>query len=538
MHTHRDTPQSKPTLCQPMGKNKRLIVVICCICIHVYTNKITCIFSVCRMYDHQEARITWQSIPVLFPDDLAAALYMKGESYFKRCFMPADDEPKKFWEHCKEHSPWFRTHPMKDFQRLDRLIPFTLYGDDVQCYKNSEVGTISVIGWTSDFAFLNGTLTRYFPICAWSEHCGTEFTHEDIMKHVTMRISRMVDAEFIHEWSEGGFAFIFHGISGDLKWIRDHFGLHKYNANECCSSCGAVKDHPDPSMTISDFRPTAHHVGTAPDLSSFHEISSVIFTLPGASPERVVHDPMHSQLLGTGKLSNGSGIIYLAESSWWHPFQPSGTYPDALEHALRLAHKDFLAWKKLTGLDVSQPRFTPARLSRKGRQNYACLSCKAAPSKAVAFWVAKRSSELASREGASEMDQLVATCLGTYAMSIELMDKAELIMSQLEAERFCELTLTHLQTYAVLNKRSRNLTGKTKGRNLWLIVPKHHHLFHCALRVKEQRINPKAAALFSGEDFVGRISRIARVCHRSTLSQRVLERYLALVHLELARLKL
>lgn len=252
--------------------------------------------------------------------------------------------------------------------------------------------------------------------------------------------------------------------------------------------------------------------------------------------ERVVHDPMHSQLLGTGKLSNGSGLVYLCESSFWHPFQARGTYPDALEHALRLAHKDFLAWKKLTGLDVSQPRFTPARLSRKGRQNYACMSCKAAPSKAVAFWVAKRSFELANREGANEMDHLVATCLGTYAMSLELMDKAELIMSQFEAERFCELTLTHLQTYAALNKRSRRLTGKSTGRNLWLIVPKHHHLFHCALRVKEERINPKAAALFSGEDFVGRISRIARVCHRSTLSQRVLERYLALVHLELARL--
>lgn len=280
-HLHRDTPQSKPTLCQPMGKTKRLIVLVVYIYI-TYICKIHFNFSVCRMYDHREARITWQSIPVLFPDDLAAALYLRGESYFKRCFMPAEDEPKKFWEHCKEHSTWFGTHPMKDFQRLDRLIPFTLYGDDVQCYKNSEVGTISVIGWTSDFAFLNGTLLRYFPICTWSEHCGTEFTYEDIMKHITMRISRMVDPEFIHEWSQGGFAFIFHGISGDLKWIRDQFGLHKFNANECCSSCGAVKDHPDPSMTIADFRPTARHVGTAPDLSSFHAISLVIFTLPGA----------------------------------------------------------------------------------------------------------------------------------------------------------------------------------------------------------------------------------------------------------------
>ena len=251
-----------------------------------------------------------------------------------------------------------------------------------------------------------------------------------------------------------------------------------------------------------------------------------------------MHDCMHSQLLGTGKISNGSGIVYLCESSFWDPFQPSGTYPDALQYSLRLAHKDFLAWKKGLGLNVTQPRFTCARLSRKGRQSYACLSCKASPSKAVAMWVATRSVEHAQREAASDMDELVATCLKSYAMSLRLMDNADLILTEDQAEQFYALTLTHLQTFALLNKQSRALTGRQAvGKNLWLLVPKHHHLFHAALKVKSERINPKASALFAGEDFVGRISRIARMTHRSTVSERVLLRYLALIHLQLGKLE-
>lgn len=298
-----------------------------------------------RMYNHKTASIEWQSVPVLFPDDLATALYKRGENVFQHCMMGKVDAAK-YLGHCSRNDSWFSTHPMKHYPRLDRLIPFSLYGDDVQCYKNSEIGTVSIIGWTSDFAFNNKSLTRYFPICVYSEHCSTEYTHEDIMVAVTERIRSMVDPEEIQEWSSTGWAFIFSNVQGDLKWIRDQYGIFNFSANDCCSLCGAVKDHDDPSMTIADFRPTASHVGSSPDLGRFSASPSVVFTSLGIGPDRVVHDSMHGQLLGTGKVSNGSGIVYLAESGFWNPFQTSGTYPDALQYSLQLAHKDFLAWKK------------------------------------------------------------------------------------------------------------------------------------------------------------------------------------------------
>ncbi|CAL1168906.1 unnamed protein product [Cladocopium goreaui] len=71
------------------------------------------------------------------------------------------------------------------------------------------------------------------------------------------------------------------------------------------------------------------------------------------------------------------------------------------------------------------------------------------------MWVAERAVQHAQRDGATEMDQLVATCLKSYSLSLELMDSADLIMTDLEAERFFDLTLMHLQTFALLNKRSQ-----------------------------------------------------------------------------------
>ena len=504
----------------------------------LYTWCVCVLSSYCfRMYNHQAARVEWQDVPVLLPDELAKALYKRGESVFAHC-MRGNVDAEKYWNHCRTHSTWFSNHTMRNYPRLDRLIPLSVYGDDVQCYKNSEIGTVSVIAWCSSFGFANKSMVRYFPICVFSEHCATEHTHEDLMQVIAGSISDMVDPEVIHDWSATGWAYVFNSVQGDLKWIRDNYFLFNFSANECCSLCGALKSHDDPGMTIADFRPNARHVGTLPDLTKFNATPPCLFTMLNVGPDRVEHDMMHGQLLGTTKVSNGSGIIYLAESSFWNRFQESGQYPDALQYTLQLAHKDFLQWKKQLGLNVTQPRFTPARLNRKGRQHYACLSCKASPSKAISMWIAERAVAHASREGASEMDKLVATCLRSFSLTVQLMDTAAEIFTEAEAESFYKHSLTHLQTFALLNKRSRALTGRQAiGKNLWLLMPKHHHLFHCALKARKDRINPRTGTLFAGEDFVGRISRIARVCHRSTVSLRVLMRYLALLHLHLERLK-
>ncbi|CAK9078212.1 unnamed protein product, partial [Durusdinium trenchii] len=409
-----------------------------------------------RMYNHTAVREELQTLSILYPDDLAEAIFAQGENIFRSC-MFGNVDAAEFWAHCATHCEWFKNHAMYSYECKEKLIPLSLYGDDVNTYRNAEVGAVSIIAWTSDFGYLNKSCLRYWPICVYSEHCSTEHTHEDIMRYLTDRLKSMCSREHLFGWSSKGYCFMFSSLQGDLKWIHEKYGLHNFRANACCN--------------------------------------------------RVLHDCMHSQLLGTGKVCNGSVLIYLAESGLWGRLQGgrgAGKYDDCLEICLRAAHQDFLSWKKQRKINTSQARFTPARCSRKSRQQYPALNNKAAASKACTMWLAERASEFAARAGATEQDQLMCTTIHSYASALILMDEADLLMSDGEATKFYDLVMRHLQTHALLNKRSRLLVGKAVGRNMWLIMPKHHHLFHAAHRVRTERVNPRAWALFAGEDFVGR----------------------------------
>ena len=193
-----------------------------------------------RLFSHATASIEWQKISVIFPDDMAKALFAKGEKIFRH----------------------------------------TMFGDHSlnSAYKGSETGSVTVLGWCSDFAYGNSSLTRYFPIAVFPEYVATEFTYEDIMKPVVDRVRDMIDPQMLHDWSTDGYAFMLSSIQGDLKFIVEQYGLHNYRANACCSLCGAVKKDVNPSMTISDFRENAAHSTTAPDLTGFYAKGSWAFT--------------------------------------------------------------------------------------------------------------------------------------------------------------------------------------------------------------------------------------------------------------------
>lgn len=260
----------------------------------------------------------------------------------------------------------------------------------------------------------------------------------------------------------------------------------------------------------------------------------MIFSL-GISLDRVLHDCLHSQLLGTGKTVNGSAIIYLAERGYWGNF-PNGLYQDALAVVLRQAHVHFLNWKKQHRLVVSQPRFTPARLGRKTRMNYPVLSSKGIPSKVVTFWIANCCVEFASRQRATDLDRMVSTCLHAYASALRKMDTTGLVLTEEEAESYYQSVNLHLLSYAALHTKSRNARGRDPGRTMWYLLTKHHHYYHHAKVTRRERINPRMSQLLAAEDWVGRLGRIARATHKGNVSRRTLERYLCLVHLELNKL--
>jgi hypothetical protein len=226
-----------------------------------------------RMYNHAEARVEWQPLSIIFPDDMAAALFNRGGCVWQHTMFgdKAPDEVLAFWQHCKQHCDWFKGSKCFNYPVLEKLIPFSIYGDDIAAYKGSETGSVTVLGWTSDLAFLNGSWTRYWPITVYAEYAATEWTYNDIMSHVVRRLHGMFDTEVVHDWTADGYMFVMSSLQGDLKFIRDMYHLHDYRANSFCSACGAQKNNDDISMTLADFRPNAAHATSLPDLSAFHQ---------------------------------------------------------------------------------------------------------------------------------------------------------------------------------------------------------------------------------------------------------------------------
>ena len=235
----------------------------------------------------------------------------------------------------------------------------------------------------------------------------------------------------------------------------------------------------------------------------------------------------------------GSLLTYLCEGGAfgaWQAGRGRGRYPDVLQERLRVAFRRFGEWKKQKGLVSTQARFTCARLNRKLRSDFPCLSSKGIASKRLSFWLADVAVEWANREEATELDKLVASCAYSYVSFLQMIDEYPLVLTRRQAQNIFKAGPTHLQTYSRLRSLSSEVVGAhANNRCLWQLAPKHHYMMHELDTVKRTRINCRHFTLLTGEGFMGVISRMARPCHRSNVSKRVLQRYKVKLALSLRR---
>ena len=210
-----------------------------------------------RFWQPSTGQLKVTKFPFIFPDRLALKIWELGEEYFQYYFF-GDQDAAVFWQHVQHHE-WAAGH-VAHAENLARLAPITFYGDDVHTYKNTEVGVISVCAWSTDyFTREHLPLDRYFLISAFSEYLATEETWGDCMQHLSARFASLVGRRD-WPWSAAGYGFAMSSCTGDLKWLKEHFGVHNYNQNSFCGYCSCKKVDPgNPSNTLGDFSDTAHH---------------------------------------------------------------------------------------------------------------------------------------------------------------------------------------------------------------------------------------------------------------------------------------
>lgn len=268
-----------------------------------------------RLTNPSTGVVGWEDFPILLPEELCKAFWKLGEDTFRKCLFGgmSEQEVASYWQHMEAVSPWFQSHPARSWHCKGKLAAIAPYGDEVQCYRNSECGVISVTAWSADFAWKAHPLNRYYTIALWSEHHESLHTYNDVMHHFVESFKRLTSPTAIWPWSQKGYSFVMTGVQGDLKWLCERYNVHNYRRNDFCSRCKVVKDDHDTYKTITNFsgQETAFELRdySGQDLS---QLFGPLFGMPGMRIECCMHDIMHSQYLGTGKALNGR--VFLKKS--------------------------------------------------------------------------------------------------------------------------------------------------------------------------------------------------------------------------------
>ena len=271
-----------------------------------------------RMWNPSSLEESWELLPMLFPDSLLIALWDKGEKVFRKCLFGdmTEKDAESFWRHMDKVQPWYRNLPSRAWKHKGKMASIGVYGDEIECYKNSECGVVSVTAWTAEFAMRSPPLLRYYAVAAWSEHCESKHTYADMEQHLAERLRMLSDPLVEWPWSASGYHIAVTFVQGDLKWIVDRMnGLHNFRRNDFCSRCFCVKTDDDVRKTLPNFcdqDPDTHQARafSADELRNF----SSLLGLPGMCVERVMHDIVHSQYLGTGKTTNGASDAQISVS--------------------------------------------------------------------------------------------------------------------------------------------------------------------------------------------------------------------------------
>ncbi|CAE7249221.1 unnamed protein product, partial [Symbiodinium necroappetens] len=157
--------------------------------------------------------------------------------------------------------------------------------------------------------------------------------------------------------------------------------------------------------------------------------------------------------------------------------------------------------------------------------------------KRVSFWLADICVQRLQRKDATNLDELISTCMWSYCAMLREFDVCGMVLTTEQAALLHKYGSLHLLSYAYLRKLSSQTVRKQFLRSSFCIIPKHHFLQHALDESMDSLINPGVYNLLAAESWVGSIGRISRKVHRLKVSTRTIERYLCVVRLHLTRQK-
>ena len=230
---------------------------------------------------------------------------------------------------------------------------------------------------------------------------------------------------------------------------------------------------------------------------------------------------MHDLYLGVAQDVCASCLVELHEHG--HIFDHAGhpiTSPDSAYAALSIECR---LWCERNNLKVP-PGFTVKSLNRDTKTMFPALATyyKAASVKILIGFCSYISTKLCDGSWRSKVR---STCLWGLSDFIYKLDCAGPWLTAEEAKGCYDSGYLFLDSMQEL----ANIAGDN-NEFLWKVRPKTHYMCHHFDDVYSTRANPRHRTCFMDEDFVGKLARLGRHCHRKTVALRVLQRYLLFIN--------
>ena len=128
------------------------------------------------------------------------------------------------------------------------------------------------------------------------------------------------------------------------------------------------------------------------------------------------------------------------------------------------------------------------------------------------------------RQDTSWQAHVRADMLHYLMVWIRTLDEADMFLTHEEAVRAQDAGRANLLCYQALAE-----DAAAANKSLWKLRPKMHYVAHTIEMLTETYENPATLDLFSWEDFVGKVKRVAAKTHRATASLRVVQRWMLLL---------
>lgn len=502
----------------------------------------------------KDGEVEQRSLPMILPHELLGALHSRSHEEFKRRVMGPSNSLGEFWENSRG-SEWFESHPFRDdiLRSPAESIGLRLHGDDAPAYHNSGIFVLQCCGCTTKLpsafsrllvmcipssVIIKGvTLEPLLQVLRWSFECmaagkypSQDHNGEDFPKTAERAKQAGLDIA-------GAYRFYYAQTVGDWKWLKEEFRMAQhYNATECCFKCRGRKRGGGP-LNVYNF---ALNAGWAADEQKRTHAEfmntpnkSELTSLLGFHHDTILLDAMHLLCLGVLQHATGGALFTVV----WHygMFATEGegtTWKQILTKRLQVAYANFLEWCTNRSLNSSQPCFTIGRLGLTSLSSSSPIfKGKAHNTLMVLHWLTHVVTDFAEGLPADEYIQIIATMMWGYSEMMSVFNRSPQWLTDQQAD---ELSVArNAALYCNARLAAAALEAQQK---IWPMKPKHHLVDHMCREAIATRQNPCWFWTFCDEDFIGQMKKLAVRCHRTTMAERVGQRFLLRYFVRLDRL--